>query len=150
MQVWPAMILLAAGCSGPNDAVSHVAGDPMPPAPPARLPSSDCPIIESSGWAAWVNAMPGPGSRPTLIVTGRITVPTGGYAPMLETGPVQEIHPPVQIMILHPNPPRGGATQAIVTHEVRAEAPALDVYGSVVVRCGSITLADIKNIERAY
>ncbi len=144
------MVLLAAGCSRPNDPVSHVAGDPMPPPGPAPMPSSDCPIIDSSGWTGWVNAMPGPGSRPTLIVTGRVTVPTGGYAPTLETGPVQEIHPPVQIIILHPTPPRRGATQAIVTHELRAEAPALDVYGSVVIRCGSTTLADLKDIERAY
>ena len=143
-------MVLVAGCTGAHDPVSHSAGDPMPPPGSARLPTSDCPIIDSSGWTAWINAMPGPGSRPTLIVTGRITVPTGGHAPRLEAGPVQEVHPPVQIMIVHPNPPRGGATQAIVTHELRAEAPALDSYGSVTVRCGSTTLADITDIERAY
>jgi hypothetical protein len=144
------MIVLAAGCSAPDDPASYAAGDPVPPPAPTRLPSSDCPIIDSSGWTAWVNAMPGPGSRPTLIVTGRVTLPTGGYAPRLETGPVQEIHPPIQIMILDPNPSQGGATQAVVTHELRGEAPALEVYGSVVVRCGSTTLADIRDVERAY
>jgi hypothetical protein len=94
--------------------------------------------------------MPGPDARPTLIVTGRVTVPTGGFTPLLEAGPVQEIHPPVQIVILKPNPPRGGATQAVMTHEVRAQAPALDVYGSITIRCGSATLAEINNVERAY
>lgn len=151
MRRWPAVLLvLTLGCTGPDDPVSHAAGDPMPPSRPARLPAPDCPILGSSDWAAWVNAMPGPGSRPTLIVTGRVTVPTGGYAPAMEAGPVQEIHPPIQIMLLRPNPPLGGATQAVVTHEVRAEAPALDVYGAVTVRCGSVTLADIRNVERAY
>lgn len=144
------MMVLAAGCSAPDDAVSHGPGDPMPPPRQVRLPTPDCRILSSTDWVAWVNAMPGPDARPKLIVTGRVTVPTGGYRVTLEQGPLQEIHPPVQQMMLRVQPPSGGATQAVVTHEVRAELPALDSYGSVTIRCGSSTLATITDVERAY
>ncbi len=144
------MILLAAGCSSPDDAVSYAVGDPVLPPRQVRLPTPDCPILSSTDWAAWVNAMPGPVARPKLIVTGRVTVPTGGYRVTLQQGPLQEIHPPIQQMILRAQPPSGGATQAVVTHEVRAELPALESYGSVTIRCGSSTLASITDVERAY
>lgn len=149
-RVPPAMLVLAAACTSPDDAVSHAVGDPVQPPRQVELPTRDCPILSSADWAAWVNAMPGPDARPKLIVTGRVTVPTGGYRVTLEQGPLQEIHPPVQQMILRARPPSGGATQALVTHEVRAELPALDRYGSVTIRCGSATLAGITDVQRAY
>jgi hypothetical protein len=151
MRRWAAGLLaLAAACTGPDDPVSHAPGDPVPLPRQVRLPAPDCPILSSADWAAWVNAMPGPDARPKLIVIGRATVPTGGYRVTLEQGPLQEIHPPVQQMILRAQPPSAGATQAVVTHEVRAELPALDRYGSVTIRCGSSTLASITDVERAY
>lgn len=110
-----------------------------------------CPITESKEWGAWINAMPGPGSgRPRLIVKGNVTVPTGGWTLKLEQGPLAESDPPVQTMELLATPPSGMATQAIVTQEVRAELPALPRYGSVVIRCGSETLATIRDVERVY
>jgi hypothetical protein len=112
-------------------------------------PGGACPISGSSDWAAWVNAMPGP-ERPSLIVTGRVTVPTGGYQLALERGPLREIDPPVQEVTLSVRPPSGPATQAVVTHEVRGQWPALDRSGAVVVRCGGETLAEIRPVERAY
>lgn len=129
-------LLLLSGC----------AAVPMPTEPGAA-----CPIAGSSDWAAWVNAMPGPGPNGQhLIVTGKVTVPTGGYRVSLEPGPVREIHPPVQEVILNVVPPSGAATQAIVEHEVRTSVPALPSYGAVIVRCGRDTVATIENVERAY
>ena len=114
--------------------------------PPSR---AECPISESSDWAAWVSAMPGP-DRPKLIVTGKVTVPTGGYRLALEEGPLLEIHPPIQQVMLIVERPGGSVTQAIVTHEVRLELPALESYGGVTVKCGDAVLADIRPVERAY
>ncbi|HEV2746901.1 MAG TPA: hypothetical protein VGW34_06345 [Allosphingosinicella sp.] len=93
--------------------------------------------------------MPGP-ERPKLIVTGKVTVPTGGYRLSLEQGPLLELHPPIQHVLLSVRPPSEGATQAVVTHEVRGEFPALDAYGAVTVKCGPEVLAEIRPVARAY
>lgn len=103
----------------------------------------------TSGWRAWINAMPGP-ERPQLIVLGQVTVPTGGYRIALAPGPTREIDPPVQELILTVTPPSGPATQAIVTREVRAQMPALPRYGAVAVRCGSEIVAEISPVDTAY
>ncbi len=115
-------------------------------APPADGP---CPVSATEGWRAHVNAMPGT-EPPRLVVSGRVTVPTGGWRLDLERGPVREIHPPVQEVILEAEPPSGGATQAIVTHQVTQSFPALPRYGAVIVRCGSDVLAEIGPIETAW
>ena len=38
-----------------------------------------CDVLESRDWAAWVNLMPGPDATPTIHVTGKVDVRTGGY-----------------------------------------------------------------------
>src|ERR671917_180529 len=97
-------------------ALALAACAPVPAQAPSR-PSGgrECAILNSSGWAAWVNAMPGPNARPTLIVTGKATVPTGGYRFEWRDMRVMESYP-VQIAVeLDAIPPAGGATQAVVT-----------------------------------
>jgi hypothetical protein len=123
--------------------------DPAPQ-PQPQGPTRDCPISSSSDWAAWVNAMPGPNARPTLIVTGKVTLPSGGHRVSLHAGPVLELYPPIQQVLLKAVAPTGEGTPEAPTLEVRVELPALDTYGEVHVRCGNRTLATIRNIERAY
>lgn len=113
--------------------------------------ASACQNIQAREWAAWVNAMPGPGgNRPHLIVTGKVSTPTGGYRLSLAQGPVQEMYPPIQQVILNVDAPDGMATQAIVEHEVRGSFPALDTYGAVTIHCGGRVIATISDIQRAY
>jgi hypothetical protein len=97
-----------------------------------------------------MNAMPGPNGKSMLIVTGKVAVPTGGYRPSLVLEQVAESHPVQVFTRLHPNPPEGGATQAVGTHEVRGSWPMSTPVGSVTVRCGSRVLAQISPIETAY
>ena len=134
---WPhaaaAMFLLVAACSLPAQSGERGA----------------CPIAGSSDWWAGVDAMPGP-RPPRLIVTGKVTTPSGGYRLALERGPVQEIDPPVQQVNLVVRPPSGGATDALVVHEVRGEFPALERYGAVTISCSNTVLADIRNVGRAH
>lgn len=139
-----ATVLLLGGCA------------PAPYGPPPQQADSHdppkgigCPIVSSSDWAAWINAMPGPDARPTLIVTGKVTVPTGGYRFVWRDMRVMESYP-VQIAVeLEAVPPAGGATRAIVTHDVRGQWPMNPPVGSVTVRCGGQALARISPVETA-
>ena len=122
------------------------------PAPVAQDPlgSRECAITASSDWAAWVNAMPGPGARPTLIVTGKVTVPTGGYRFAWRDMRVMESYP-VQVAVeLEAIPPAGGATEALVTHDVRGQWPVSPPVGSLTVHCGDRVLARIAPVEIAH
>lgn len=135
-----------------GDPNAPVSSDDPPPAAggSATPPSSDCPIIGSSDWAAWINAMPGPNARPKLIVTGKVTVPTGGYRIDWADMRVAESYP-VQIFAdLRVVPPSGMATQVITTHDVRGEWPMDQPVGSFTVRCGSRVLARISPVETAH
>jgi hypothetical protein len=117
-------------------------------APPAQ--AGGCPVTASSDWAAWVNAMPGPGRRPTLTVTGKVTVPTGGYRIEWAGFRVAESYPVQVFGELRAIPPDGAATQAVTTHEVRGEWPMSEPVGSVTVSCGNRTLARISPVETAH
>ena len=117
------------------------------PAPPAS--AAACPITASSDWKAWVNAMPGPNAKPTLIVTGKVTVPTGGYTFAWRDLRTMESHPVQIVADLEALPPEGPATQAIETHDLRGEWPATPPVGSVTVTCGQQTLARISPVETA-
>ena len=119
--------------------------------PPPQVPGGTaCPNVSSSDWAAWVNAMPGPNAKPTLIVTGKVTVPTGGYRFEWRDMRVMESYP-VQVAVeLDAIPPAGAATQAVVTREVRGQWPIDPPVGSLTVRCGSTVLARISPVETAH
>ena len=137
----------AAAASDPDVPVSS---DDPPAASPTDGPSPNCPVTESSGWQAHVDAMPGPNSNPRLIVSGQVTVPTGGYRLSLRMGQVAESYPVQVTVYLDATPPSGMATQALVTHNVRGSWPSEERVGSVTVRCGSRVLARIDNIETAH
>ena len=133
--------------------------EPYPPPPPGAYPGApgqpqppECPITASREWTAWVNAMPGPGARPALVVRGKVVTPTGGYQVAFDR--IMQIRPgqPSQAFVtLYVAPPGGApASQASSTHEVRWEWPLNQPVGSVVVRCGDKTLAEITNIQTAY
>jgi hypothetical protein len=111
-----------------------------------------CPIIGSSEWTAWVDAMPSvpPSKTGLLIVKGKVTVPTGGYR--IEWGDfrVAESYPVQVFADLRVIAPAGPATQAIVTHDVTRGWPMHPPVGSLTIRCGNRVLARIAPVETAY
>lgn len=142
--LFPACAALLAGCQ-------PVPGPSYPHSPFPREPVS-CPIAGSSDWAAWVNAMPGPNAGPTLIATGKVTTETGGYRVAFDPDLIVRESYPVQVVAtLRVVPPTGGATQAVVTHDVRGgwKAPGEPV-GSFEIRCGGDVLARISPVETAH
>lgn len=123
---------------------------PYPPYAPSPRPTDGCAAIASSDWAAWVNAMPGPGARPTLIVSGKVTVPTGGYRVEWGAMRVAESYPVQVFADLNVIPPAGGAIEAVTTHDVRGQWPVSPPVGSVTVRCGQRVLTRIAPVETAH
>ncbi len=125
--------------------------DPQLSAPPEPgQPTSDCPILKSSDWRAHVDAMPGPNDNAQLIVSGKVTVPTGGYKLALRMGQVAESYPVQVTVYLDAVPPSGPATQALETREVRGSWRSEERVGSVTIRCGGRTLARLSDIGTAH
>lgn len=143
-------VALALAACGPAPYAPYPPQSPQQPMSTYPPQKADCPIIGSSGWAAWVNAMPGPNAQPSLIVTGRVTVPTGGYRFAWRDMRVMESYPVQVVVELQPIPPSGPATQALVTHEVRGQWPMSPPVGSLTVTCGGRTLAAISPVETAH
>lgn len=106
-----------------------------------------CAVVESRGWEAWVNKMPGPGAVPTIHVVGKVDVRSGGYTFAWEEGPLDRSAVPALRLKLVPKAPDGMATMAITTEDVKYEAPAISSgYSRVIIGCGSSTLAEITEI----
>lgn len=121
---------------------------PVPPDAPFA-PTRDCPILGSFDWSAFIDAMPGPGSQPRLIISGKLRVPTGGYRAHFSDMRVAESYP-VQIFLdLAVTPPSGPATQAITTIDVRGEWPIAPPVGSITIRCGRQVIGRIDEIVTA-
>ena len=155
-----AAAMMLAGCAtypqpGPQYPVGYPDGGYGPPQgtypPGAEPPNAKCPIANSGEWNAWVNMMPGPNARPTLHVTGKVVVPTGGYRIGFDPQLVlRESYPAQAIAQLRVTPPREMATQAVMTHEVRWEWPMSQPIGSLEIVCEGETLARISQVETAH
>ncbi|MEX1250258.1 MAG: hypothetical protein WEA77_03585 [Hyphomonas sp.] len=106
-----------------------------------------CDVLESRGWEAWVNRMPGPGAVPTIHVIGKVDVRTGGYTFDWKKGPTDRSAMPALRLKLIPKAPGGAATTAITTEDVKYEAPASSLkYSRVIISCGATTLGEIAGI----
>ena len=113
---------------------------------------STCHAVGASGWTARVDYIPDhhnrPIYKPTLIVSGRVTLPGEGYAVSLGLGPVQKLDAPVQQIMVRTAPPSSPTGTAKRDVFVRGAFPALKHYGAVTIRCGDGTLAIIKPVPR--
>ncbi len=126
------------------------ADEPEPTAPPKPDPVTSCPVIESRDWAAWVNAMPGPGAKAQLIATGQVTMPTPGYTVTLTAGIADRSATPTQQLILTATPPSGPVTQVLTTQPVRYQGPAISMqYRAVRIMCGGQMLSEIDDVPVA-
>lgn len=110
-----------------------------------------CAVSDSRDWAAWIDRMPGPGATPTVHVSGKVDVNTGGYTFTWEEGPMDRSAIPALRLKLVPVKPDGMAMQVISTEEVHYSAPALSSgYSRVIIGCGGKTLAEITEITDAH
>ena len=127
---------------------------PYPPQPyppgapyPQAAPVEACPVQSSRNWRAWVTVEPGPPARSMLNVTGTVVAPTGGYRiefvpelTVIKSYPVQMV---AQLLAIAPE---GPASQAQAAHNVRWQWPLAGPVGTVAIRCGDRTLANIASV----
>lgn len=66
-------------------------------------------------WYAWHDHMPGPGSTPTLHVTGTCTFNTAGYSAELKPAARQGINPKDYLMKLVVHGPSGDVVAEVLT-----------------------------------
>ena len=130
----------------PYQTAPYAGQDPSQPAPP------ECPISSSRDWTAWINRMPGPNSHPMLVVSGKVVTSTGGFQVAFDRDiQIRESFPAQAFVTLFVADPEGApVSQAQATHPVRWEWPLNQPVGSVVVRCGDKTLAEITSIQTAF
>lgn len=114
---------------------------------------STCHAVGSSGWTAHVEYIPDhhnrPVFKPTLLVSGRVTVPGEGYSVSLDLGPVQKLDAPVQQIMVRTDPPSATPSGAREEIAVSGAFPALKHYGAVNIRCGDGIIGIIKPVPRA-
>jgi hypothetical protein len=122
----------------------------LPLAACATAPGDDAPSGCPPGrdWRAWIDAMPGPGAQPRLIVSGQVDIPAGMTA-TLRPGPLDRMMPPGQRFTLELAPGGGPSGPQQVRGEVK---PALPQYREVIVTCGgeAIGRVDGSAIETAH
>ena len=95
--------------------------------------------------------MPGPNARPTLIVSGKVDTPTGGFQVAFDPDlRIAESYPAQAFATVRVTPPTQGVIQVVVTHQLRWEWPVNQPIGSVTVQCGDKTLARISPVQTAY
>ncbi len=144
--------MIALGACDPSARQAEMAPGPSEMAPvdieDAPAPQqSECAVIESRNWQAWVNAMPGPDATPTLHVTGEIVLPTPGYTIEWQLGALDRMLPPGQRLSFTTIAPEGMVTQVLTTVEVAyAGETAITDYREVMVSCGDKVLATISDV----
>lgn len=145
-----ASTLVLAGCQywpWKSDTTATVAPDAAKPVPETEA----CAVLDSRGWEAWINKMPGPGAVATLHVIGKVDVRTGGYTFTWQEGPMDRSAVPALRLKLVPKAPDGMATMAITTEDVAYQAPALSSgYSRVIISCGGTTLGEITEVMDVY
>lgn len=118
--------------------------EPTEETPPPQ--ATACPVIESKAWAAWVNAMPGPGATRELFVTGEVVLPMPGYHIALTAGATDKS----ATLILNVTPPSGMVAQVLTTESVRYQGPAISMqYRGVRIMCGGKMLTEITDVPVA-
>jgi hypothetical protein len=112
---------------------------------------SSCRALATRDWSAHVvlgkaAKFPFP-EEASLVVSGTVQVPTGGFELSIIPGSLVQLDPPVQQVILRTIAPEGLATQAITEERVTGSVPWDKRAKSVSIRCGDGTIASIPTIE---
>ncbi len=103
-------------------------------------------ILDTADWAAWINAMPGPGQgeEKPFYVTGRVQLPTPGYSVALRPTTPQGFNPQILMLdlVIEPPAPDQMLAQVLTWYDVRYEAAVgADPYMQVSILHGGEIIA---------
>ena len=138
---WPSLALVAMLAAGYTALDAREASLPAA-ADASAVPANACVSVKTTGWKAWLDKMPGPGSTPTLHVLGKATTPTAGWKLALHRGILDKALPPTQRFDFIATAPTGPVPQVVTTQDVKAEVkPALPKYRAVTIFCDGKEIA---------
>lgn len=135
----------------PGTPVSSTAGNRAAATPRRNFPpSADCQMHGAGDWSAHIDAMPGPGARPRLIVTGAVATKPAARLELRLDPTVLESYPPQRIVELIVRLPSEPTNDSLVRGEVRGEWPVEPPLGAVHIRCGGRSVASIGEVVVAH
>ena len=116
--------------------------------PVSPVPPSNCPVIESRNWHAWIDKAPGPTALAALNITGEVDMPTPGYTIAIEEGPTDRAQPPGQRFRLTATPPDGMVAQVVTPTQVSYSAGTKFLkLREVIIGCGDKVLGRIPDVS---
>ncbi len=146
ISILPVLLLLAACARDGAETENPANGDPVKGDPSS---ATDCPVISSHSWSAWIDAEPPEPAR--LHIRGEAVLPTPGYTASWRIGAADRMIPPGQHMHLSFAAPDAVVTQVITTENVAYEGEATyPEYRVIYVHCGDAQLAEISDITTAH
>jgi len=112
---------------------------------------SRCDAVGAEGWTARVErrAQPNGRKRRMIVVSGRVSLPSAGYAVSVEPGPIERTEPRALQVLLRTNAPSEAAAPAVTLYSVEGLMPYDKHIGLVRLRCGDGILAEMARIEPA-
>lgn len=112
---------------------------PQPQAPAMAAAALPCGISAHRDWQATLST----GGRPTLTLSGKIDLPTPGYAVSLGRDPADSPTATEPHLLLTAAAPSGPANDVITAHPVYYFAPATGAYTIVHIMCDGQAVTDI-------
>lgn len=95
--------------------------------------------------------MPGPGTRPTLIITGKVETRSGATRVEWRDFRVMESYPvQVAVEVQGVEPVGVSGPPVVLTLDARGEWPIEPPVGSLTIRCGNEVVARIAPVETAH
>ena len=115
---------------------------------PVANPETDCPVIDSRNWHAWVDVRHEDGEKSYVLkVAGQVDLPKPGYTVSLKTGPTDRMMPPGQRLIMELVEPEGMVAQLITPTDVMySDATSFPVFSRVIVGCGEKVIAEMVDV----
>jgi len=94
--------------------------------------------------------MPGPDGHPTLIVTGKVTLPDGRWAIAFRPSSQVMESDPVRVVVDLEATPDVNPESDPATRDVRGQWRSEAAVGSVIVMCRGTTLTRISPVETVH
>lgn len=141
MKLSIAMLALPLIAAAPAAASAH----------PARATAPGlCRAAANGQWSAHVSAMPGPGARRTLILSGVVGVKPAARIRLSLAPEVMESDPPQYTVVVDITLPRRPTIDMLERRQVRGGWRVRGDVGALHIRCGGRIVASVRDVVTAH